>query len=310
MPRKKTTSDLIVEELAIEGESRKAQRRAKEFTQRLRKYMLQHVDKPYQEFLRLALAYIRKYAPKVGLYTENIVRDMAYELNVSEIEESSIIKRKAIAAGVTAVAPSYGKLKAATALVATRFLNNVAIKAEELHVDDATNKRITDNIFTNEVTKYLNDVKTQTRTSIKAAESQVKLAAIKDTNDVIGYQWVAVLDNVTSQICQGLNGKKFYFRRSGYKIVPPAHPNCRSSIVPIYENRSNQEELNQAGFEDFKTWARNNPEELRASMGKTRYELYTKGKVRIERFTDVHFEPLNIDDLRRRHTRQFEKANL
>lgn len=43
------------------------------------------------------------------------------------------------------------------------------------------------------------------------------------------YDWLSVMDDVTSAICRNLNGKTFRF---GAGPIPPAHPHCRSHIVP------------------------------------------------------------------------------
>jgi SPP1 gp7 family putative phage head morphogenesis protein len=44
------------------------------------------------------------------------------------------------------------------------------------------------------------------------------------------YEWVSVLDDVTSKICRSRNGMRFVY---GDGPLPPAHPNCRSRIVPV-----------------------------------------------------------------------------
>lgn len=54
---------------------------------------------------------------------------------------------------------------------------------------------------------------------------------------VQGYEYSAILDDRTTEICQGLHGKKF---RAGNEPIPPMHFNCRSLLVPI------------TIFEDFK----------------------------------------------------------
>lgn len=44
------------------------------------------------------------------------------------------------------------------------------------------------------------------------------------------YQWVAVLDSVTTEICRGRNGNVYAY---GKGPLPPAHWNCRSTIVGL-----------------------------------------------------------------------------
>jgi len=50
------------------------------------------------------------------------------------------------------------------------------------------------------------------------------------TGVVVGYQYSAVLDDRTSEICSGLHGKKFL---ADDAPTPPLHFNCRSILIPI-----------------------------------------------------------------------------
>lgn len=50
------------------------------------------------------------------------------------------------------------------------------------------------------------------------------------TGVVSGYQYSAILDDRTSEICSGLHGKFF---KSGDQPIPPMHFNCRSTLIPI-----------------------------------------------------------------------------
>lgn len=52
-------------------------------------------------------------------------------------------------------------------------------------------------------------------------------------NDIEEYEYCAVLDEKTSEICRSLNGQKFRVAQAKVGInFPPMHPNCRSFIVP------------------------------------------------------------------------------
>lgn len=58
---------------------------------------------------------------------------------------------------------------------------------------------------------------------------------IKD--ELWGYRFVAVDDDVTSEICQWYNGKTFSVNSPEMSIAaPPLHPNCRSYLEPIYKS--------------------------------------------------------------------------
>jgi len=50
---------------------------------------------------------------------------------------------------------------------------------------------------------------------------------------VEAYQWSAILDNRTSNICRHMDGKIFKIGELSDWLKPPAHFNCRSILVPI-----------------------------------------------------------------------------
>jgi hypothetical protein len=52
---------------------------------------------------------------------------------------------------------------------------------------------------------------------------------------VSAYQYSAILDSVTTDLCAGLHGKIF---DAGDQPVPPLHFNCRSLLVPITKYES------------------------------------------------------------------------
>jgi SPP1 gp7 family putative phage head morphogenesis protein len=51
------------------------------------------------------------------------------------------------------------------------------------------------------------------------------------TGVVTGYQFSAIMDSVTSEICAALDGK--FFKNDEMAPTPPLHFNCRSALVPI-----------------------------------------------------------------------------
>lgn len=46
------------------------------------------------------------------------------------------------------------------------------------------------------------------------------------------YEWVSVLDDVTTRICRDRDGNRYVY---GKGPMPPAHMRCRSSTVPVYD---------------------------------------------------------------------------
>ena len=127
----------------------------------------------------------------------------------------------------------------------------------------------------------INNQETLSRTSNKMSVEVANDANRQKNPDVIGYIWKSVLDGSTSSTCQTLNGKTFYYDKSGAKPLPPAHPNCRSTTEPILDNGTKRGDVPEV--ESVKDWIKNNPDEARESMGTTRYKLYTDGKMKIDR---------------------------
>ena len=68
------------------------------------------------------------------------------------------------------------------------------------------------------------------RTKSTEVINNARLAVFNSSDIVEGYQYSAILDGRTSDICAGLHGKKF---KRGTEPVPPMHFNCRSMLVPI-----------------------------------------------------------------------------
>jgi len=143
------------------------------------------------------------------------------------------------------------------------------------------------------------------RTASKIGVEVGKEQARKDDPTIIGYQWVSVLDSRTSTTCMQLNGNKYYYKRSGFKPFPPAHPNCRSTTQPLHKNPALNEEV-----ETLNSWAVNNPKELKEALGPSKYKLYTEGKLKIERFNDVAVMPLTLKELKARNIKAAERADL
>lgn len=67
---------------------------------------------------------------------------------------------------------------------------------------------------------------------------------------VAAYQYSAILDNQTSDICAGLDGKIFV---AGTEPIPPLHFNCRSVLIPItkYEEFTPSENVGDTDIQDF-----------------------------------------------------------
>jgi SPP1 gp7 family putative phage head morphogenesis protein len=75
------------------------------------------------------------------------------------------------------------------------------------------------------------------RTETASAYTEGAIISYKESGVVKAVKWLSTLDNRTSDICEGLNGQTVDLGEQfdgGYD-GPPAHPNCRSAILPVVE---------------------------------------------------------------------------
>lgn len=83
-------------------------------------------------------------------------------------------------------------------------------------------------------TSYKNAVRL-IRTEMNHISSQAALKSYRDSDIVDRYEFLATLDNRTSEICRELDGKVFKVSEGKAGInLPPMHPNCRSTTVPYF----------------------------------------------------------------------------
>jgi SPP1 gp7 family putative phage head morphogenesis protein len=86
-----------------------------------------------------------------------------------------------------------------------------------------------------------------------SAQSQAAFAKIVGISEC---EWVSILDNRTSDICRSRSGKRYEY---GKGPLPPAHPNCRSMIVPVVDGAA-------IPNPSFKDWVSGLPTGVRRDM--------------------------------------------
>jgi len=140
------------------------------------------------------------------------------------------------------------------------------------------------------------------RTSLTHINSRAVRENIDANPDLFPkYQWVSVLDNRTTPICRAHAGKVFA-RTNG--PIPPAHPNCRSTIFPLVKGVAPAEDMG------FDTWLNEQDAETqRDVLGASRFKLWSEGKMTLDRFVDGN-QTLTLEQLRKRDAAAFQKAGL
>ena len=98
--------------------------------------------------------------------------------------------------------------------------------------------------------KASTSLETYARTKFTEVMNKGRVAFFEESGVVSGYQYSAILDDRTTDICRGLHGKTF---KAGDQPIPPMHFNCRSMLIPItiYEKFEPDTTVGKTPIEDF-----------------------------------------------------------
>ena len=112
-------------------------------------------------------------------------------------------------------------------------------------ITDARNQGATNRQLRNNLLRLHNtDVRTMdmvARTSMNSVSNTAKTELYNKNADIVrAVLWNSVLDSRTSDFCMLHDGKIFPLDKGPR---PPAHPNCRSQVVPVLKGESNQAAL-------------------------------------------------------------------
>jgi len=155
------------------------------------------------------------------------------------------------------------------------------------------------------------------RTAVNHVSSHARQATFAENDDVVDrVQWVSTLDLRTSEICAALDGRTFALR-SGPR--PPAHHQCRSTIVPVVKPFS---ELGIPGLRDierngsrharevftgrvpervtFPEWWRGlSKAKQNEVFGPGKAALLREGRISFRQLIDQRLRPLTLEQLER-----------
>lgn len=80
------------------------------------------------------------------------------------------------------------------------------------------------------------DAETIVRTTVNHVSTEARQATWDANADIIdGVRWVATLDGRTSPVCRSRDGEVYPIDKGPR---PPAHPNCRSTVVPVLKGEA------------------------------------------------------------------------
>jgi SPP1 gp7 family putative phage head morphogenesis protein len=130
-----------------------------------------------------------------------------------------------------------------------------------------------------------NSVQMLVRTSFTTIQNQAALRTYQQAGRgkvSDSYKYVAVRDTRTSPICRALDGRIFKYADPKKKL-PPQHPNCRSTILPVVDyatlgiDKTSEQVLS---FGSYDAWLKDQPEGVISSLlGARGAQLYNSGKV-------------------------------
>lgn len=167
------------------------------------------------------------------------------------------------------------------------------------------------------------------KTVIHTATQHVANAARMETWErnadlVTSYKWVSTLDSKTSPVCRSLDGREF---EAGKGIIPPAHPNCRSTTVAVLSDkfkflsagRTRSSGGENPGYVDggetYYGWLKKQSPEFQIdALGKQRAKLFQNGGLSAEEFAKLNlgrdFEPLSLAEMKALKPEVFKKAGM
>ena len=188
----------------------------------------------------------------------------------------------------------------------------VAREITEGAVLGETNKQISDRLQRlNGLHK--NQATTLTRTVTNNVSSIARDEVMRANEDVLdGYEWVAALDNRTTLVCASRDGQVYKFS-DPEAPRPPAHFNCRSTIVPKVKPefdlgadvKTTRPAIGDDGAElidsdtTYEKWLRKQPAKFQDEvLGKDRGKLFRNKGIKLDRFVDANGNPIPLDQLK------------
>lgn len=111
---------------------------------------------------------------------------------------------------------------------------------------------------------------------VRTESARIVEAATQDAYKEIGveqYEYSAILDERTSEICEELDGKIFNTADEVQGVnAPPMHPNCRSTTLPVFDNERIEIATVGREYDSFADWKRDNEKSMIDSVAKEAVE--------------------------------------
>lgn len=162
------------------------------------------------------------------------------------------------------------------------------------------------------------------RTVQTAVSAEIRETTFEENDDVVkGYEWVSVLDTRTSDICKALDGT-IYELDDPKRRIPPAHPNCRSTITPVLkswkelgldidelddETRRDMSGEAVSAELDYGEWLKTQPVKVQdEALGKAKADLFRDNNLDMKDFVNRIGEPLTVAEVKRNLERRKRRS--
>lgn len=151
--------------------------------------------------------------------------------------------------------------------------------------------------------------------------STARVETFKANDDILeGMKRIATLDGRTTLFCMSVD--QTVIPLDGPR--PPYHWRCRTSLIPVLKAKYAREipgsvrpsvgtdgAVQVSSKISYPEWLAKQPAAFqRDVLGPIRYDLFSKGELKIDRFVDDNGRTLNLDQLRQRESLAFERAGL
>ena len=170
---------------------------------------------------------------------------------------------------------------------------------------------------------------------MQSVSNQVRAEMIKANDDVIkGKQWISTLDNRTTPHCMAYDGltwdlddKPIGGHGKSFGSGPPAHFNCRSTVIPLLKtweelsqgppalkrkiakaekkvDASTRASLGKPVSEkmDYSSWFKRQSEKRQIEiLGLEKHKIYVKGNLTFRQMVDQSGNPLTIQELKQKY---------
>ena len=168
--------------------------------------------------------------------------------------------------------------------------------------------------------KIRRNASTVVRTAVQHVASSARQEIWEANPELIKkYKFVATLDGSTSRICRSLDLKEFELEKGP---VPPLHPNCRSTTVPVLADKYkflNEGQTRSAEFgpvdgnQSYYEWLKGQPASVQKQvLGKSRAALFQS--MDAKKFGDLQFDktwtPMTLGQMQKLEPTAFKKAGI